>query len=191
MGIFDNIGEQVTQHGETIDQAIEKGAQFIDEKTGGKHSEQINQAFAAVVPAVGLVMRWATPVIRDTQRRLDDASEKAAARAIEFAQAQPVLRATGRAGAGFAPMEHALDEQRRAFRRALARQSAPQYAYVGVVQAGLPSSSSPGPGWPPAASSPCPTPSRCSCSPRASSSRSSRSPACQARSRPPTWPWSG
>jgi len=44
MGIFDNIGEQVAQHGETIDQAIEKGAEFIDEKTGGKHSEQINQA---------------------------------------------------------------------------------------------------------------------------------------------------
>ena len=44
MGIFDNIGEQVTQHGETIDQAIERGAEFIDEKTGGKHSEQINQA---------------------------------------------------------------------------------------------------------------------------------------------------
>lgn len=98
---------------------------------------RLGLAFAAAVPAVGLVMRWATPVIRDTQRRLDDASEEAAARAIEFAQAQPVLRATGRAGAGFAPMERALDEQRRAFRRALARQSAPQYAYVGVVQAGF------------------------------------------------------
>ena len=44
MGIFDNIGEQVAQHWETVDQAIEKCAEFIDEKTGGKHSEQINQA---------------------------------------------------------------------------------------------------------------------------------------------------
>lgn len=44
MGIFDNIGEQVAQHGEAIDQAIEKGAEFIDEKTGGKHSDQISQA---------------------------------------------------------------------------------------------------------------------------------------------------
>ena len=44
MGIFDNIGEQVAQHGETIDQALAKGAEIIDEKTGGKHSEQINQA---------------------------------------------------------------------------------------------------------------------------------------------------
>ena len=44
MGIFDNIGEQVAQHGEAIDQAIEKGAGFIDEKTGGKHSDQISQA---------------------------------------------------------------------------------------------------------------------------------------------------
>ena len=40
MGIFDNIGEQVTQHGETIDQAIEKGAEFIDEKTGGKQTHR-------------------------------------------------------------------------------------------------------------------------------------------------------
>ena len=44
MGIFDNIGEQVAQHGEAIDQAIEKGAGFIDEKTGGEHSDQISQA---------------------------------------------------------------------------------------------------------------------------------------------------
>lgn len=98
---------------------------------------RIGLAFLVVVPAAVFVMRWSAPIVRDTQRRMDDASEEAAARAIEFAQAQPVLRATGRAGAGFAPMEQALDEQRRAFRHALARHTLPQYAYVGIVQIGF------------------------------------------------------
>ena len=31
MGIFDNIGEQVAQHGETIDQAIEKAQKLAAE----------------------------------------------------------------------------------------------------------------------------------------------------------------
>ncbi len=98
---------------------------------------RIGLAFLVVVPAAVFVMRWSAPIVRDTQHLMDDASEEAAARAIEFAQAQPVLRATGRAGAGFAPMERALDEQRRAFRHALARHTLPQYAYVGIVQIGF------------------------------------------------------
>ncbi|UAK30726.1 ABC transporter ATP-binding protein/permease [Nocardia asteroides] len=98
---------------------------------------RIALAFLAAVPAAVFVMRWSAPIIRDTQHRMDEASEEAAARAIEFAQAQPVLRATGRASAGFAPMEQALDQQRRAFRHALARHTLPQYAYVGIVQIGF------------------------------------------------------
>ncbi|RFS45605.1 ABC transporter ATP-binding protein [Micromonospora craniellae] len=98
---------------------------------------RIGLAFLAAVPAAVLVMRWSAPIIRDTQCRMDQASEEAAAHAIEFAQAQPVFRATGRAGAGFAPMERALDEQRQAFRHALARHTLPQYAYVGIVQVGF------------------------------------------------------
>lgn len=43
MGIFDNIGEQVEKHEEAIDSAIDKGAEFIDSKTGGKHSDKIDQ----------------------------------------------------------------------------------------------------------------------------------------------------
>lgn len=98
---------------------------------------RVGLAFLVAVPAAVFVMRWSAPIIRDTQRRMDDASEEAAARAIEFAQAQPVFRATGRAGAGFAPMEQALDEQRRAFRHALARHTLPQYAYIAIVQIGF------------------------------------------------------
>ena len=94
-------------------------------------------AFLVTVPAAMLVTRWSGPVVRDTQAIMDDASAEAAGRTIEFAQAQPVFRATGRALEGFAPMERALDEQRRTFRSALTRHTMPQLVYVGVVQLGF------------------------------------------------------
>jgi ATP-binding cassette, subfamily B, bacterial IrtB/YbtQ len=94
-------------------------------------------AFLVTVPLAALVMRWSGPVVRETQAVMDRASAEGAGRAIEFAQAQPVFRATGRALEGFAPMERALDEQRRAFRTALTRHTAPQFAYLAVIQAGF------------------------------------------------------
>jgi ATP-binding cassette subfamily B protein len=94
-------------------------------------------AFVVALPAAMLVLRWSAPVVRDTQAIMDEASSAAASRAIEYAQAQPVLRATGRAHEGFAPMERALDEQRHAFRTALTRHTMPQIAYIGVVQLGF------------------------------------------------------
>lgn len=94
-------------------------------------------AFLVTVPAAMLVTRWSGPVVRQTQAVMDDASAEAAGRAIEFAQAQPVFRATGRALEGYAPMERALDEQRRTFRTALTRHTRPQLVYVAVVQAGF------------------------------------------------------
>lgn len=97
---------------------------------------RVGLAFLAIVPAAMLVLRWSGPVVRDTQAIMDEASSEAAGRAIEFAQAQPVLRGTGRALAGFAPMERALDEQRRTFRAALNRHTMPQLTFVGVIQAG-------------------------------------------------------
>ncbi|MEH1124410.1 ABC transporter ATP-binding protein [Micromonospora sp. CPCC 206061] len=94
-------------------------------------------AFLVTVPAAMVVNRWSGPVVRDTQAIMDAASADAAGRAIEFAQAQPVLRATGRAMAGFGPLERALDEQRRTFRAALTRHTMPQLVYVAVVQIGF------------------------------------------------------
>ena len=47
MSAFDNIREQgenlVEQHGEQADAGIDKAGDFVDEKTGGGHSEQIDQ----------------------------------------------------------------------------------------------------------------------------------------------------
>jgi ATP-binding cassette, subfamily B, bacterial IrtB/YbtQ len=94
-------------------------------------------AFLVTVPLAMLVTRWAGPVVRDTQTTMDAASAEAAGRAIEYAQAQPVFRATGRAFDGYQPMEQALDEQRRTFRAALTRHTLPQLAYIAVVQAGF------------------------------------------------------
>ena len=45
MSIFDKFkkktGDLAEEHEEKIDDAIDKGAEFIDDKTGGKHSDKI------------------------------------------------------------------------------------------------------------------------------------------------------
>ncbi|MGI5290875.1 ABC transporter ATP-binding protein [Nonomuraea polychroma] len=94
-------------------------------------------AFAVTVPLALVVLAWTGPIVRRTQTVMESAADEGAARAIEFAQAQPVLRTSGRAHHGYARMEQALDEQRRAFRWALTRHTAPQYAFIGVVQLGF------------------------------------------------------
>ncbi len=41
MGIFDKAKDLLAEHNETIDSGIDQAATFVDEKTGGKHSDQI------------------------------------------------------------------------------------------------------------------------------------------------------
>lgn len=52
MGILDNIGDQVANIADKIDDAIEKGGDFIDSKTGNKYEEQIDKGQAALHNAV-------------------------------------------------------------------------------------------------------------------------------------------
>lgn len=52
MGILDNIGDQVAKNADAIDEAIEKGGDFIDSKTGDKYKEQIDQGQEALRKAV-------------------------------------------------------------------------------------------------------------------------------------------
>jgi hypothetical protein len=40
----DKAKDMVGQHPDQADKAVDKGREFIDEKTGGKHSDQLNQA---------------------------------------------------------------------------------------------------------------------------------------------------
>lgn len=46
MGMFDKLKEKAAelagQHGDKADQGVDKAADFADEKTGGKYSDQIN-----------------------------------------------------------------------------------------------------------------------------------------------------
>ena len=43
MGIFDKAKDLLNEHNDKVDQGIVKAAEVIDQKTGGQHTEQINQ----------------------------------------------------------------------------------------------------------------------------------------------------
>lgn len=47
MGIFDNLKDKaqdlVDSQGEKVGEGVDKAGELIDDKTGGKYSEQINQ----------------------------------------------------------------------------------------------------------------------------------------------------
>ncbi len=42
MGIFDKAKDLAAQHNDKIDSGIDQAASFLDQKTGGQHSEQID-----------------------------------------------------------------------------------------------------------------------------------------------------
>jgi hypothetical protein len=44
MGIFDKAKDMVGEHNAEVDQAIDKAGDVADERTGGAHTEQIDQA---------------------------------------------------------------------------------------------------------------------------------------------------
>jgi ATP-binding cassette, subfamily B, bacterial IrtB/YbtQ len=74
-------------------------------------------AVAAVVAAA--VHRWAGRAMQAADRAADRVHAEAAGRIVEFARAQPVLRAFGRTAEGHAALDAALAAQHRAARRTL------------------------------------------------------------------------
>ncbi len=44
MGIFDKAKDLLNEHNDKVDQGIDKAADLIDQKTGGQHTSQIDQA---------------------------------------------------------------------------------------------------------------------------------------------------
>lgn len=44
MGLFDKAGDLAKEHEDKIEAGIDKVGDIIDEKTGGKYSEQVDQA---------------------------------------------------------------------------------------------------------------------------------------------------
>lgn len=85
------------------------GVAFIDWR--------IALAMLLSLPMLLLVSRWANNSYTRADRRLDAAMGEANARVVEFAQAQPVLRAFGAVGAGNRALTKALREQQGAAKR--------------------------------------------------------------------------
>lgn len=94
-------------------------------------------ALAALItaPLAALVYRWSGNLIQTTDHRTDAAASEAAARIVEFAQAQAVLRAFGRGSRGHRQLEAALAEQREAGRYQLLTAAPGLSAFILVVQA--------------------------------------------------------
>ena len=44
MGLFDKVKDLAKENAEKVEDAVEKVADFVDEKTGHKHSDQIDSA---------------------------------------------------------------------------------------------------------------------------------------------------
>jgi ATP-binding cassette, subfamily B, bacterial IrtB/YbtQ len=77
--------------------------------------------------------RLTTEIVAD----IEIAANEIAGRAVEYGQAQPVLRAAGRGRIGTAQMRDALVEHRRRYARGLDRLLLPDQAYTAVVTAGF------------------------------------------------------
>ena len=53
MGLFDKAKDLLGQHGDKVEGAIDKVAGVVDEKTGGKYSDKIDQGAEAAKGVVG------------------------------------------------------------------------------------------------------------------------------------------
>ncbi|WP_433327418.1 ABC transporter ATP-binding protein [Spirillospora sp. CA-294931] len=92
--------------------------------------------FLATFPLALPAMRRSKRIVAAVSVDMETAGKEVAGRAIEFGQAQPVLRAAGHATTGTARMRDALDDHRSQYRRALRRTLGPELTYNGVVAAG-------------------------------------------------------
>lgn len=86
------------------------------------------------IALVALGRSWRT--VAAVSDDMEIAANEVASRAIEFGQAQPVLRAAGHATTGSVRMRDALDDHRHRYRRGLHRMLFPDLSYSGVVMAG-------------------------------------------------------
>lgn len=93
--------------------------------------------FALIAPiALAALMRSAR-IADEAVVLLEKANTEVAGRAIEFGQAQSVLRAAGLAGTGSDRMRDALEEHRQIYRQGMDRSMLPDMTYTGVVVFGL------------------------------------------------------
>ncbi|QHC70760.1 ABC transporter ATP-binding protein [Rathayibacter sp. VKM Ac-2801] len=90
---------------------------------------------AATAPFLALAYRYAGRLMMSTDQHTHDAAVDTANRLVEFAQAQPVLRAFGRRAESGRLLDDALVAQRAADRRMLTRVTVAQFGFGLVVQA--------------------------------------------------------
>jgi ATP-binding cassette subfamily B protein len=93
--------------------------------------------FLAIAPLALLALRRSGRVAAIADHELEQAATEIAGRAVELGQAQPVLRAAGRAGSQNDRMREALDEHRLRYRRGLDRSLLPDLTFTAVVMAGF------------------------------------------------------
>ena len=53
MGLFDKVKDLAGQHSDKVGEAIDKAADVVDEKTGGKYADQIDKGAEAAKGFVG------------------------------------------------------------------------------------------------------------------------------------------
>lgn len=94
-------------------------------------------AFLITMPIAFLAIRRNARVGKAIEIELDAAGTEIAGRAIEFGQAQSVLRATGQGVTGTARMRAALDEHRHVYRKGMRRALIPKLNYTGIVMMGF------------------------------------------------------
>ena len=93
-------------------------------------------ALAALLtaPVAAIVMRWTGRLVQRNEHRLDTAAVEAASRIVEFAQAQPVLRAFGHGGNAQAKLDAAFDEQHAAGKHLMVTAARGLVSFVFLLQ---------------------------------------------------------
>lgn len=94
-------------------------------------------AMAVVVPVGLLAYRAVQRAARPEFQAQSDVDQELSARVIEFARAQPVLRAAGRARSGWTQLDAAMRESRAATVSNMDRTGRPMTRYLAVVEIGF------------------------------------------------------
>lgn len=91
----------------------------------------------ATLPLALMALQRSKRIVAEVSADMEVAANEVAGRAIEYGQAQPVLRAAGLGTTGTDAMRRALDEHRSRYRRGLKRMLLPDLSYSVVVTAGF------------------------------------------------------
>ena len=65
MGIFDKAKQFADDNPDKVNQGIDKAGDVVDERTGGKHSEQVDKAQDAARKHLGGCLLYTSPSPRD------------------------------------------------------------------------------------------------------------------------------